>query len=64
MTSLLSMRQVKNRSNIHRKELELLSKLYGLYNNVLESVKGYYEMRWSDLNVSLILKDLGEFENK
>ena len=50
--------------HLYRKELDLLSKLYGLYNSVLESVKGYYELRWADLNVPAILKDLGEFENK
>ena len=32
-----------------RKELNLLQKLYGLYNNVMDSVDGYYDILWVEV---------------
>ncbi|CAC5424902.1 unnamed protein product [Mytilus coruscus] len=47
-----------------RKELNLLQKLYGLYNNVLETVHGYYDILWVDVNIEKINNELLEFQNK
>ena len=32
-----------------RKELNLLQKLYGLYNAVMDSVDGYYDLLWAEV---------------
>lgn len=48
----------------NRKELNLLQKLYSLYNSVLETVNGYYDMLWSDVNIEKINAELAEFQNK
>jgi dynein heavy chain len=47
-----------------RKELNLLQKLYGLYNQVLESVAGYYDIYWTALDIDKINNDLLEFQNR
>lgn len=47
-----------------KKELNLLQKLYGLYNNVLETVHGYYDILWVDVNIEKINNELLEFQNK
>ena len=47
-----------------RKELNLLQKLYGLYNQVLESVAGYYDILWADLNIESINEQLLDFQNR
>ncbi|CAL8402248.1 dynein heavy chain 5, axonemal [Gadus morhua] len=47
-----------------RKELGLLSKLYCLYTAVTNSVAGYQEMLWADLNTETINTELQEFQNK
>lgn len=47
-----------------RKELNLLQKLYGLYNNVIDTVNGYYDMLWLDVNIEKINSELSEFQNK
>lgn len=47
-----------------RKELNLLQKLYGLYNNVIDTVNGYYEILWTDVNIDKIVTELTEFQNK
>ena len=36
-----------------RKELNLLQKLYGLYNIVMDSVDGYYDILWTEASVKL-----------
>ena len=47
-----------------RKELNLLQKLYSLYNDVLEKVNGYYDIAWVDIDIDKINLDLLEFQNK
>ncbi len=47
-----------------RKELSLLQKLYGLYNDVLEKVSGYYETPWIEINIDQINTELIDFQNK
>ena len=47
-----------------RKELNLLQKLYGLYNDVLEKVGGYYDTPWHDIDIDVINTELIDFQNK
>lgn len=44
------------------KELKLLKKLYELYNNVLDTVHGYYDIPWQDVNIEKINQELQEFQ--
>uniref|UniRef100_A0A4W5NZY5 Dynein, axonemal, heavy chain 5 n=1 Tax=Hucho hucho TaxID=62062 RepID=A0A4W5NZY5_9TELE len=46
-----------------KRELGLLSKLYTLYNSVTESVTGYYDIQWADLNIDKINNELQDFQN-
>lgn len=46
------------------KELELLQRLYGLYNEVNKTVSGYYDIIWRDVNMENIAADLEEFQKK
>jgi dynein heavy chain len=47
-----------------RKELNLLQKLYQLYNSVLETVNGYYDIAWTEIDIEGINNQLLEFQNK
>ena len=47
-----------------KKELNLLQKLYSLYNNVIDAVKGYYDIFWVDVDIEKINTDLQEFQNR
>ncbi|GAA49452.1 dynein heavy chain 5 axonemal [Clonorchis sinensis] len=47
-----------------RRELSLLQKLYQLYNTVLDTVSGYYDLPWADVNIESINQQLLEFQNK
>jgi len=47
-----------------RKELNLLQKLYGLYNDVFATVHGYYDVHWNDVNIEKITAELQDFQNK
>ncbi|EUB62286.1 Dynein heavy chain 5, axonemal [Echinococcus granulosus] len=46
------------------KELDLLQRLYGLYNEVSKTVSGYYDIVWRDVNMEKIAADLEEFQRK
>ncbi|BFZ13509.1 hypothetical protein BsWGS_16546 [Bradybaena similaris] len=47
-----------------KKELNLLQKLYGLYNSVIDTVHGYYDILWQDVNIEKINNELQEFQNR
>ena len=47
-----------------KKELNLLQKLYGLYNDVLERVNGYYDIAWVEIDIDKINQELLDFQNK
>ncbi|XP_068199657.1 dynein axonemal heavy chain 5 isoform X2 [Antennarius striatus] len=47
-----------------KRELTLLSKLYGLYNSVIDNVAGYYDILWADLNIEKINTELLDFQNR
>lgn len=47
-----------------KRELSLLSKLYTLYNAVIDSVAGYHDILWADLNIEKINTELQDFQNR
>ncbi|XP_040900391.1 dynein heavy chain 5, axonemal isoform X5 [Toxotes jaculatrix] len=47
-----------------RKQLALLQKLYGLYSNVIETVNGYYDILWADINIEKINNELLDFQTR
>lgn len=47
-----------------RTELTLLQKLYGLYNNVIETVNGYYDILWTNINIEKINNELLDFQTR
>ncbi|XP_036931609.1 dynein heavy chain 5, axonemal isoform X2 [Acanthopagrus latus] len=47
-----------------RKQLTLLQKLYGLYNNVIETVNGYYDILWADIHIEKINNELLDFQTR
>ena len=47
-----------------KRELGLLQKLYSLYNAVIETVNGYFDILWSDIDIDKISGELQEFQNR
>lgn len=47
-----------------RKELNLLQKLYKLYNDVIDRVASYYDIPWGEVNIEKINNELMEFQNR
>lgn len=47
-----------------RKELNLLQKLYQLYNSVLKKTAGYRDIPWSEVKINLISQELQDFQNR
>ncbi|XP_041660196.1 dynein heavy chain 8, axonemal-like [Cheilinus undulatus] len=47
-----------------KKELDLLQKLYGLYDAVMAKIGGYYEILWKDVDIEKINAELLEFQNR
>jgi dynein heavy chain len=47
-----------------KKELKLLQNLYGLYNNVLEKVRGWYDLLWTEVEFTSITNQLNDFAAK
>ncbi|XP_012498101.1 PREDICTED: dynein heavy chain 5, axonemal [Propithecus coquereli] len=47
-----------------KKQLNLLQKIYTLYNSVIETVNSYYDILWSEVNVEKINSELLEFQNR
>jgi len=47
-----------------KKELSLLQKLYGLYNDVIKGVNGYYDILWAEVNIEKIKEELADFGNR
>ena len=47
-----------------RKELNLLQKLYQLYNDVLEKVNGYYDILWLEVDIDKINQELIDFQTR
>lgn len=47
-----------------KKELNLLQKLYKLYNDVIDRVSSYYDIPWGDVDIEEINNELMEFQNR
>ena len=47
-----------------RKELSLLQKLYGLYNLVMQSIDGYFDIPWPSVSIEKINNELLDFQNR
>lgn len=47
-----------------KKEFNLLQKLYGLYNAVVDSVDGYFDILWADVDIEKINNELLDFQAK
>ncbi|KAM6989324.1 dynein axonemal heavy chain 8-like [Tautogolabrus adspersus] len=47
-----------------KKELDLLQKLYGLYDAVMGKIGGYYSILWVNVDIEKINTDLLEFQNR
>lgn len=47
-----------------RKELNLLQKLYKLYNDVIDGVNSYYDIPWNEVDIEVINNELMEFQNR
>ena len=45
-----------------KRELNLLQKLYGLYNAVIDTVNGYFDILWSDIDIDKISVELQDFQ--
>ena len=47
-----------------KKEFNLLQKLYGLYNAVVDCVDGYFDILWAEVDIEKINNELLDFQNK
>uniref|UniRef100_A0A8C5EBC4 AAA+ ATPase domain-containing protein n=1 Tax=Gouania willdenowi TaxID=441366 RepID=A0A8C5EBC4_GOUWI len=47
-----------------KKQLSLLQKLYGLYNNVIETVNGYHDILWADIHIEKVNNELLDFQTR
>uniref|UniRef100_A0A8D0U4X3 AAA+ ATPase domain-containing protein n=1 Tax=Sus scrofa TaxID=9823 RepID=A0A8D0U4X3_PIG len=47
-----------------KKQLNLLQKIYTLYNSVIETVNSYHDILWSEVNIEKINSELLEFQNR
>ncbi|XP_068458453.1 dynein axonemal heavy chain 8-like [Clinocottus analis] len=47
-----------------KKELDLLQKLYGLYDAVMSKIGGYYDILWTEMDIEKINSELLEFQNR
>lgn len=47
-----------------KKEFNLLNKLYGLYITVNQSIDGYFDLLWGDVDTDVIMTELQEFQSR
>ena len=47
-----------------KKEFNLLQKLYGLFNTVMDCIDGYYDILWAEVDIEKINNELLDFQNK
>jgi len=47
-----------------RHELKLLQRLYDLYDDVTRTIKGYFDIRWHDVNINVISAELRQFQTR
>ena len=47
-----------------KKELNLLQKLYSLYNTVMRSIDGYFDILWVEVDIEKINTEIIDFQNR
>uniref|UniRef100_H0ZBP1 Dynein axonemal heavy chain 8 n=1 Tax=Taeniopygia guttata TaxID=59729 RepID=H0ZBP1_TAEGU len=47
-----------------RKELGLLQKLYGLYDTVISTINGYYDILWTEVDIEKIINELTDYQTR
>jgi len=47
-----------------RHELNLLQRLYDLYNDVTTTIRGYFDIRWHDVDIEKISCELRDFQTR
>ncbi|XP_039290802.1 dynein heavy chain 8, axonemal [Nilaparvata lugens] len=47
-----------------KKQFNLLQKLYGLYLLVNQSIDGYFELAWYEVDIEVIMAELQEYQNR
>ncbi|KRT82784.1 hypothetical protein AMK59_4319, partial [Oryctes borbonicus] len=47
-----------------KKEFNLLNKLYGLYITVNQSIDGYFDLLWADVDTEVIMAELADFQGR
>ena len=47
-----------------KKQLSYLKRLYGLYNDVLQTMEIYYETSWKDFNINQITNEIQDFQSR
>lgn len=47
-----------------KRELGLLQKLYTLYNAVISTVNGYFDILWTEIDIEKIATEVLEFQNR
>ncbi|KAK4886462.1 hypothetical protein RN001_002733 [Aquatica leii] len=47
-----------------KKEFNLLNRLYGLYLQVNNTIDGYFDLLWTDVDTEIIINELTDFQNK
>jgi dynein heavy chain len=45
-------------------ELKMLERLYGLYNDVINTIASYDEIQWGDLNIDKMTSEVTDFQNR
>ena len=47
-----------------KRQMNLLSKLYSLYVQVMRAIDGYYDLLWSEVDIDAINAEVIEFQNR
>lgn len=47
-----------------KKEFNLLNKLYGLYITVNQTIDGYFDLLWTDVDIDVIIEQITDFQNR
>uniref|UniRef100_H0ZBP9 Dynein axonemal heavy chain 8 n=1 Tax=Taeniopygia guttata TaxID=59729 RepID=H0ZBP9_TAEGU len=50
--------------DILHKELGLLQKLYGLYDTVISTINGYYDILWTEVDIEKIINELTDYQTR
>lgn len=58
--------EVKDYPILHerKKQFNLLNKLYSLYIQVNQTIDGYFDLLWTDVDIEVIMAELQEFQSR